>query len=50
MDMKRDWPEFARKLAEGARAKLTEDRQRQEATETQPNSRLCHADAPVPAR
>jgi len=30
--MKRDWLEFARTLADGARAKLEEDRRRLEAT------------------
>ena len=31
-EMKRDWLEFARTLADGARAKLEEDRRRLEAT------------------
>jgi len=31
MTMKRNWLEFARKLAEGARAKVAEDRRRLEA-------------------
>jgi hypothetical protein len=39
MNMKRDWLEFARRLAEGARAKLAEDRQRLEAKAPRVKSR-----------
>jgi len=50
MNMKRNWLEFARMLAEGARAKLAEDRRRLEAIQVQMTSRQAHSDAPVPAR
>ena len=51
MNMKRDWLEFARRLAEGARAKLAEDRQRlDEAKAPRVKSREPHSSAPAAAR
>lgn len=50
MTMKRNWLEFARRLAEGARTKLAEDRQRLEAMQTQQASRQTRFDAPAPGR
>ena len=50
MNMKRDWLEFARRLAEGARAKLAEDRQRLEAKAPRVKSREPHSSAPAAAR
>jgi len=49
MNMKRDWLEFAQRLAEGARTKLDEDRRRLEAGRTQ-NPPESHSSAPPPAR
>ena len=50
MNMKRDWLEFARRLAEGARAKLAEDRQRLEAKAPRVKSREPHSGGPAAAR
>ena len=47
MNMKRDWLEFARRLAEGARAKLAEDRQRLETKAPRVKSREPHSGAPA---
>jgi len=50
VSMKRDWLEFARRLAEGARTKLAEDRQRLEAKAPHVKSRKPHSSAPPAAR
>jgi hypothetical protein len=50
MNMKRDWLEFARRLAEGARAKLAEDRQRLEAKAPHVKSPEPHSSTPAAAR
>jgi len=50
MNMTRNWLEVARMLAEGARAKLAEDRRRLEAMQTQMASRQAHSGASSPAR
>ena len=48
MNMKQNWLEFARMLAEGARAKLAEDRRQREAKRTQMTSRRPHSGATAP--
>lgn len=50
MNMKRDWLEFARKLAAGARAKLAEDRRHLETKRTQKPPRQPHSNRPAAAR
>jgi hypothetical protein len=50
MNMKRDWLEFARRLAEGARTKLAEDRQRLAAKATHTTPLRPHSSAPAAAR
>jgi hypothetical protein len=50
MNVKRDWLEFARRLSEGARAKLAEDRQRLQAGATYMRPSRPHSSAPAAAR
>ena len=50
MNMKRDWLEFARKLAAGARAKLAEDRRRLELKQTSVSPGKPHPGTPAAAR
>jgi hypothetical protein len=50
MDMKRDWLEFALRLAEGARTKLAEDRRRLESKQTSVSPGKPHPGTPAAAR
>jgi hypothetical protein len=50
MDMKRDWLEFARRLAAGARAKLAEDRRRVDANQTGVSPQKPQSGTPAAAR
>jgi hypothetical protein len=50
MDMTRNLLEFAQKLAEGARAKVDEDRRRLEKMQAQLTAGDLHAKSPTPAR
>ena len=50
MSMKRDWLEFARRLAAGARAKLAEDRRLLETKRTSASSSKPHSVKPAAAR
>jgi hypothetical protein len=50
MNMKQDWLEFARRLAEGARAKLAEDSQRLAAKATHMTPHRPDSSTPAAAR
>ena len=50
MKVKRDWLEFARKLAAGARAKLAEDRRYLDSKQTSASSAKPHPGTPSAAR
>ena len=50
MSMKRDWLEFARRLAAGARAKLAEDRRRLALKQASAGPDKPHLGAPAATR
>ena len=50
MHMNRNWLEFAQKLAEGARAKMLDDRKRLERNQAQLVTSHSPAEAQAPAR